>query len=174
MLTLKDLSSAKKFLKKNYAVEYYSPKQNKLSYELCAMNSVERSDTIEAMVLRLFMKRGYNVYRMGGLKKKYDLLVNEERIEIKSSLATKHTTKKGYDYYTYTFSGLKPEHFDRLVLVYVSPKGLELSVLTSRAIYARIRSGNLVRGSQGYSIRQGKGSRMIGQKFSNFLELTNR
>lgn len=174
MLTLKDLSVAKKFLEKNYALAHYSKKRSVLSYKLCSMNPVERSDTIEAMVLGLFERRGYNVYRMGGLKKKYDLWVNDEKIEIKSSLATKCSTRHGQIYYTYTFPGIKPEYFDRLVLVYVTPKGVELNILTSRAVYARIRSGNLTRGSQGYSIYQGKDTRPIGQKFSNFLELTSR
>jgi hypothetical protein len=174
VLTLKDLSAAKKFLKKSYAVEHYSRKQNRLSYELCAMNPVERSDTIEAMVWGLFSNNGYNVYRMGGLKKTYDLWVNEEKVEIKSSLANKCSTRRGQMYYTYTFPGVKPEYFDRLVLAYVTPHGVELNILTKRAVYARIQNGNLTRGAQGYSIYHGKGTRMIGQKFSNFLELTSR
>ena len=174
VLTLKDLSAAKKFLKKSYAVDHYSPKQNRLSYELCSMNPVERSDNIEAMIWGLFSNRGYNVYKMGGLKKKYDLWVNDEKIEVKSSLASKRTMRNGQVYYTYTFSGVKPEHFDRLVLVYVAPTGIEINILTKRAVYARIRSGDISKGPQGYSIYHGKSARMIGQKFSNFLELTSR
>lgn len=174
MITLKDLDCAEKILQKGYALDYYSPKKNKLAYKLCGMNPVERSDKLEAIIFSLLKKKGYNVYRMGGLKKRYDLWANDERIEVKSSLAERCVTRKGDEYYTYTFPGVKPECFDRLVLVYVTPTGVELSILTKRAVYARIRSGNLKRGAQGYSIYQGKGSKTIGRKFSNFLELTNR
>jgi len=59
-------------------------------------------------------------------------------------------------------------------LAYVTPYGVNLNILTKRAVYARIRNGCFTRGSQGYAIRQGKGDKMIGQQFSNFLELTNR
>ena len=129
---------------------------------------------IEAMIWLLFKQNGYNVYKMGGLKKKYDLLVNEEKIEIKSSLAERCVSRNKTVYYTYSFSGIKPEYFDRLVLAYITPGGVELNILTQRAVYARIRNGYLTRGSQGYAIRQGKDSKTIGQKFSNFLELTSR
>jgi len=174
MLTLKDLDCAEKFLQKSYVLNHYSPKQNKLSYKLCAKNPVERSEKLEILVMQLFERKGYNVYRMGGLKKKCDIWVNDERIEVKSSLASKCVTRKGVVYYTYTFPGIKPECFDRLVLAYVTPYGVELSVLTKRAVYARISNGNLTRGSQGYSIYHGKDCRIIGKKFSNFLELTSR
>jgi len=174
MLTLKDLDKAKRFLKKSYALSHYSPSSDKLAYELCAMNHVQRSDTIEAMVFGLYKKYGYNTYKEGGLKKTYDLWANDEKIEIKSSLAKKCVARKGSVYYTYTFSGIKPEHFDRLVLAYVTPYGVNLNILTKRAVYARIRNGCFTRGSQGYAIRQGKGDKMIGQQFSNFLELTSR
>lgn len=174
MLTLKDLSVAKKHIEESYALDHYSKKQNALAYKLCRANPVTRSEQVEALTWLLFKKGGYNVYRMGGLKKKYDLWVNDERIEVKSSLATKCSSRNDQENYTYTFPGIKPECFDRLVLAYITPNGVKFNILTQRAVYARIRSGQLKRGAQGYSIYHRKGSKMIGQKFSNFLELTSR
>jgi hypothetical protein len=173
MLTLKNLSAAKKFLKKMYAKDYpyYSPEQNDLSYELCTMSNTERSDSVEVMVMDMFDYSGQNIYKMGGNNKKYDLWANEEKIEIKSSLARQKTTRGGV-YYTYSFVDIKPECFDRLVLVYISPEGLKLRILTKRAVYARIAGKMLKRGQDGYSIYHNKNSKMIGQDLYSFLGLT--
>jgi hypothetical protein len=173
MLTLKDLDAAKKFLKKMYAkdYDYYSPEQDDLSHELCTMSNTERSDAVEVMVMSMFDLSGQNTYKMGGLKKKYDLWANDEKIEVKSSLARKKTTRHGI-YYTYSFVDIKPECFDRLVLVYISPEGLKLRILTKRAVYARISGKMLKRGRDGYSIYHNKNSKMIGQDLYSFLGLT--
>lgn len=173
MLTLKDLSTAKKFLKKMYAKDYpyYSPEKNDLCYDLCTMSNTQRSDSVEVMVMKLFEQSGQNIYKMGGNKQKYDLWANEEKIEIKSSLARQ---KKGRDgvYYTYSFSDIKPECFDRLVLAYICPEGLKLRILTRRAVYARISGKVLKRGANGYSIYHNRNSKIIGQDLYSFLDLT--
>jgi hypothetical protein len=171
MLTLKDLSAAKKFLKKMYALDYYSPKQDVLSYELCTMSNTERSDTVEVMVMRMFERSGQNIYKMGGNNKKYDLWANDEKIEIKSSLARQKITRNSI-YYTYSFVDIKPECFDRLVLAYISPEGLKIRILTKRAVYARISGKMLKRGAAGYSICHNRNSKMIGQDLYSFLGLT--
>lgn len=170
MFTMQDLADVDKFLQESYELPYYSPEQNDLCYELSRVNPVCRSERVEVLVMKEFERNGYNVYRMGGLKKKYDIWVNDERIEVKSSLAAQHITRKGHTYYTYSFPGIKPECFHRLVLAYVTPTGIELNILTRRAVYARIRNGNLTRGHQGYTFGHGKSCRRaIGQKFSNFV-----
>lgn len=169
MFTLNELNEAMEFLQESYSLSHYSSEQNDLCYRLSRMNSVTRSENIEVMVMKSFQKNGHNVYRMGGTKNKYDIWVNDERIEVKSSLAAQRITRKGHAYYTYSFPGIKPECFHRLVLAYVTPTGIELNILTRRAVYARIRNGNLTRGSQGYTFGHGKSCRRtIGQKFSNF------
>jgi hypothetical protein len=171
MLTLKDLSAAKKFLKKMYAqgYDYYSSKKNVLSYELCTMSNTERSDSIEVMVMRLFEQSGQNIYKMGGNNKKYDLWANDEKIEIKSSLARQNNAR-GNIYYTYAFADIKPECFDRLVLAYICPEGLKLRILTKRAVYARVASRK--RGVNGYAICHNRDSKIIGQDLYSFLGLT--
>ena len=174
MLTLKDLSAAKKFVKKMNALDYnyYSPKQNPVSYDLCTQSKTERSDNVEALVMKLFERSGYNLYKMGGTNKRYDLWANEEKIEIKSSLAEKCVTRRGEIYYTYAFMGVKPECFDRLVLAYITPNGVDFRILTKRAVYARICNGELTRGREGYAICHGKYSKMIGKDLYSFLGLT--
>ena len=174
MITLKDLSAAKKFVKKMNALDYdyYSRKQSDVSYDLCTMSKTERSDNVEALVMKLFERSGYNLYKMGGTNKRYDLWANEEKIEIKSSLAEKCVNRKGEIYYTYSFMGVKPECFDRLVLAYITPNGVDFRILTKRAVYARICNGELTRGREGYSICHGKHSKIIGKDLSSFLGLT--
>ena len=173
VLTLKDLSAAKKFLKKMYAKDYpyYSPERNSLSYDLCTMSNTERSDSVEVMVMKLFERSGKNIYKMGGNNKRYDLWANEEKIEIKSSLA-RQKNARGNVYYTYSFADIKPECFDRLVLVYICPEGLRLRILTQRAVYARISGKVLKRGTNGYAMCHNRNSRMIGQDLYSFLGLT--
>lgn len=174
MITLKDLSAAKKFVKKMNSMDYdyYSPKQNRISYDLCTMSKTERSDNVEALVMKLFERSGYNLYKMGGTNKRYDLWANEEKIEIKSSLAEKCVTRRGEIYYTYSFMGVKPECFDRLVLSYITPNGVNFRILTKRAVYARICKGKLTRGREGYSIYHSKHGKIIGKDLYSFLGLT--
>lgn len=174
MITLKELSAARKFVKKMNAMDYkhYSPKQNRIAYDLCAMSKTERSDNVEALVMGLFDRSGYNLYKMGGTNKSYDLWANEEKIEVKSSLAEKCVTRRGLIYYTYSFMGVKPECFDRLVLAYITPNGVDFRILTKRAVYARICNGGLTRGREGYTIYHSKHSKIIGQDLYSFLGLT--
>jgi hypothetical protein len=173
MITLKDVHSAKKFLRKMYAKSYpyYNPKNNDVSYELCTMSNTERSDSVEVIVMKMFENSGQNIYKMGRTNKRYDLLANEEKIEIKSSLAKQHTPSNNV-YYTYTFSHIKPECFDRLVLVYITPNGLKFRILTQKAVYNIIRSKGLKAGPDGYSICHNKNSRILGKNLHSFLGLT--
>jgi hypothetical protein len=174
MLTLKDLNEAKKFVKKKNAMDYpyYSPEYSEVSYDLCTQSKTERSDNIEALVMKLFDRAGYDLDKKGGTNQRYDLWAGTEKIEVKSSLAAKCVTRKGQVYYTYTFPGVKPQCFDRLVLAYVTPYGVDFRILTKRSVYARICNGELKRGREGYSIRHGKYSKMIGQDLYSFLGLT--
>jgi len=174
MVTLKELSDAKKFLRKMYAKDYphYSPEQSEVSYELCTMSKTERSDSVEVMVMDMFERGGYNVDKRGQTNNKYDVWADNEKIEVKSSMAKKHHDEKGNVYYTYSFKGVKPECFDRLVLAYVSPNGIDFRVLTNRAVYARICNGELKRGEAGFSICHNKNSKIIGKDLYSFLGLT--
>lgn len=174
MITLKDLSAAKKFVKKMNALDYdyYSRKQSDVAYDLCTQSKTERSDNVEALVMELFSRAGYITRRKGGTNQRYDLWAGHEKIEIKSSLAEKCVTRRGEIYYTYSFMGVKPECFDRLVLVYITPNGVDFRILTKRAVYARICNGELTRGREGYSIFHGKHSKIIGKDLSSFLGLT--
>jgi hypothetical protein len=174
MITLKDLSAAKKFVKKMNAMDYdyYSPKQNPVSYDLCTQSKTERSDNIEALVMELFGRAGYDLDKKGGTNQRYDLWAGSEKIEVKSSLAEKRVTRRGQVYYTYTFMGVKPQCFDRLVLVYITPYSVDFRILTKRAVYARICNGELTRGREGYSIYHGKHSKIIGKDLYSFLGLT--
>ena len=56
MITLKDLSAAKKFVKKMNAKDYYyySREQNAVAYDLCTQSKTQRSDNMEAIVMELF------------------------------------------------------------------------------------------------------------------------
>jgi hypothetical protein len=174
MITLKDLSEAKKFVKKMNALDYdyYSRKQSDVAYDLCTQSKTERSDNVEILVMTLFDRAGYDLDRRGGTNQRYDLWANDERIEVKSSLAEKHVNRKGEVYYTYSFMGVKPELFDRLVLVYITPYGVDFRILTKRAVYGRICNGELKRGRGGYSILHNKNSKIIGKDLSSFLGLT--
>lgn len=172
-LTLKNLRTAEKFVKKMYAKDYpyYSPELDDLAYGLCTMSNTQRSDNVEVMVMQLFEASGQNIYKMGGNNKRYDLWANEERIEIKSSLARQKNVRAN-PYYTYSFIDIKPECFDRLVLVYICPEGLKLRILTKRAVYSRISAKMLKRGENGYSLYHNRDSKIIGQDLYSFLGLT--
>ena len=151
---------------------YYSREQNAVAYDLCTQSKTQRSDNMEAIVMELFGRAGYDLERKGGTNQRYDLWAGIEKIEVKSSLAKRRVDRKGNVYYTYAFMGVKPRCFDRLVLAYITPYGVDFRILTSRAVYARICNGELKRGEGGYSIYHSKNSKIIGKDLYSFLGLT--
>lgn len=167
MFTLKDFRVAEKHIRRENLLKYYHRKTEdaQLCHNLCGMNFVQRSELIEVLVLYEYIKHGYNVYQMGGTTQHYDLWANDEKVEIKSSIAKQRRTRSGHYYYTYSFPGIKPECFDKLILAYITPEKLKLRMLCKKSVLNRICKDNLIRGKKGYTLCHNKKDRFIGKDF---------
>jgi hypothetical protein len=108
----------------------FSPKKSLLAYRLSKMSRNYRGTTIEMMLRDYFVRKGYVVKHIGR-SNRYDLYVNGKKIEVKSALARQKTVK-GEIKYEYRFAHVCPSKFEKLIMVYISPEGLEMRTMDSR------------------------------------------
>ena len=108
----------------------FSPKKNLLAYRLSKMSRNYRGTTIEMMLRDYFLKKG-SVVKHIGRSNRYDLYVDGKKIEVKSALARQKVVK-GKVKHEYRFAHVCPAKFQKLVLVYVSPEGLEMRTMDTR------------------------------------------
>jgi hypothetical protein len=101
------------------------------------MNSQHRGAIIEKMIRDRFIMQGKRVKYIGG-SNSFDMLVDGERVEIKSSLPQVIPTKKGHTLF-YRFQNIKTKYFDKIVLVYVSPNGLRVKTFTKKTMMKMLR-----------------------------------
>lgn len=106
----------------------YSAKKNMLAYRLSKMSSQYRGSVLERMIRDLLIAKNKKVRYIGG-SHPFDLLVGNERVEIKSSLAAVSTIG-GKIRYSYQFQNIKTKNFDKLIMIFVSPEGLQIRQMT--------------------------------------------
>lgn len=121
MFTIEELQSAK-----SSGHNLFSPERSRLAYEFSLMTGCERGVCAERMLYNRLANDGFDVTHIGG-SNSYDILLSGDkdyRIEVK--LATYgmlyQTPKKKY--YGYSFRNIKPDLFDYLFLILVTPDGL--------------------------------------------------
>jgi len=115
----------------------FSIRKSRLTYRLSCMNSQHRGAIIEKMIRDRFIMQGKRVRYIGG-SNSFDMLVDGERVEIKSSLPMVIPTKKGHTLF-YRFQNIKTKYFDKIVLVYVSPNGLRVKTFTKKTMMKMLR-----------------------------------
>lgn len=119
MFTMKDFNLIKKHIKGIDSESLFSPKINALSHAISCLGSSGRGQSGEELMSLYLRRRGYKVKRFGTIHPFDILLDNKIKCEVKS--ATMYLDKKTY---RYSFQGVKPELFDILFLVFISPKGV--------------------------------------------------
>ena len=122
----------------------FSPKKNMLAYRLSKMSRNYRGTTIEMMLRDYFVRKGCVVKHIGH-SNRYDLYVDGKKIEVKSALARQKVVK-GKIKHEYKFAHVCPAKFQKLVLVYVSPEGLEMRTMDSRTAAKRLGVKNRHKG----------------------------
>lgn len=153
MFTLKDFELAKK---EKYGIQdniLFSIERNQFAYAMSCLNSTDRGDFAEIMVRDKLKKNGYLVQKLGGATNSYDLLVNKTiRVEVKMATLRKRNV--------YVCQKIKPELFDVLFMMFLTPDGMITRWSTSEDIndWASWHK----RGKEGYSIY-----------FNNYLENDN-
>lgn len=132
MITLKDLDRTLVELKGFHKKSPFCPKKNMLSYRLSKMSSQYRGGVIERMIRDYYRKKGKRVVYFSGTYP-FDMIVNGLKVEVKSALA-KVAVVRGRVNYTYNFKHICPKNFHKLVMVFVSPEGVQVRVMDSRTV----------------------------------------
>jgi hypothetical protein len=131
MITLKTLDRALKAIRDSENKGLFSPRKSMVAYRLSRMSSQYRGRVVERMIRDYFISKKKTVWYYGG-SHPFDMRVNGKRIEVKSALARKEN-KKSKDY-SYNFQHIKPHNFDKLIMVFVSPEGIQTRVVDSRTV----------------------------------------
>ncbi len=130
MFTLKHMNKVLGEIKGLGNKSVFSLKKNRLCYSLSKLNNQHRGAIIEKMVRDRLIMQGMRVKYIGGTNS-FDMLVNGQRVEIKSSLARSVCCNGKY---FYSFQNIKTKNFDKIILVYISPNGLKMKTFSKKAI----------------------------------------
>jgi len=122
MFTMEDLQTVK-----SAGHNLFSPERSRLAYELSLMTGTERGVCAEKMLYDRFVKDGWDVEHIGGSNAHDIQIVHAGTVyKIEVKLATYglmyRTTKKNY--YGYQFRNVKPNLFNILFMVFVTPDGI--------------------------------------------------
>jgi len=84
------------------------------------------------MVRDYYKSIGKNVVHYGG-NASFDMMVDNRKIEVKSALARPQRSK-GKVAYSYHFQHICPNNFHTLIMIFVSPEGIEVRSMDSRTV----------------------------------------
>jgi len=146
MFTMRDFHKIKNGIKCLEPETYFCPKRNKIAYTISRLDPYAIGQCGEKLMARHLRRNGYSVKRYGG-KHPFDLLVNNHiRCEVKT--AKMFMKKTGSKKEVSVFSGVKPENFDILFMVFITPNGIITKWTEQKYVYNF--TNNLVRQDDGY------------------------
>lgn len=120
----------------------FNKKRSSKMRALSVLEKWQRAFVIERIVGEEASKAGNEVVHFGGVSS-FDILINGKRVEVKSALCRgpnmNFSDSKNAGYQQYTWAGIKPERFDYLVLVAVTPNGLRYKIVSSEECEHRMR-----------------------------------
>jgi hypothetical protein len=144
MFTIQDFERAKIA---KYGIEdtvLFSLQRNEFAYAMSCANSTDRGDFTEYLVCDLLKSNGYSVRRLGGSVNDYDLLLNESiRVEVKTATLRKKRNQ-------YVCQKVKPELFDVLFMLFLTPDGMVAKWSTTEDVNEWAITHK--RGKEGYNI----------------------
>jgi hypothetical protein len=127
MFTLEDLERAKQ---QKYGIQdtiLFSIERDAFAYALSCHNSTDRGDFAELMVCGRLKSMGYSVQRLGGARNSYDLILNQTiRAEVKQATLRRRSS--------YICEKIKPELFDVLIMMFLTPDGMVIRWSTAEDI----------------------------------------
>lgn len=132
MFTLKHMNRVLGEIKGLKKKSVFSIKKNALAYNLSQMNNQHRGAIVEKMVRDILIKHGKKVEHIGG-NHSFDMRVDGRRVEIKSSMPCVVPNKNGGTL-IYRFQNIKTQYFDKIILVYITPKGLIMKQYDKRTM----------------------------------------
>lgn len=149
MFTMRDFNRIKHNLKISRTDNFYSRNKNMLCWKISNLDSTGMGDAGECLMCDRLNRSGYLVERHGN-GKNFDILLNNHiRCEVKTAKLTLNQNKYKY----YTFQKIKPEYFDILFMVFITPKGTIIKWTETKYVTRYVQEYNKKRGKEGYSIR---------------------
>lgn len=137
MFTMKQLNKVLCEIKGLKKQTVFSARKNPLAYRLSQMNNQHRGAAVEKLVRDALANNGKKVEYIGG-NHPFDMKVNGKRVEVKSSVPQVIETKTGRTFY-YRFQNIKTKHFDKIVLVFVTPDGLVSKTFSRKVMDKKLR-----------------------------------
>lgn len=138
MFTIKHLNNVLSEIKGLKRQSVFSNSKNALAYRLSQMNNQQRGSAIEKIIRDILIKNGKKVQYIGGTHP-FDMRVNGKRVEIKSAMPRVIKTKKGQTLY-YQFQNIKTKNFDKIILVFVTPKGLVTKTVSRTVMVNKLKN----------------------------------
>lgn len=132
MFTTKHLDKVLSEVRGLHQKSIFSPKKSILAYRLSKMSSQYRGSAIERLVRDMYLAKKKKVRYIGG-SNSFDMMVGRDRVEVKSSLATASVIG-GMVRYSYQFQNIKTDNFDKLVMVFISPDGLQVRQMSCKIV----------------------------------------
>lgn len=131
----------------------FNKKRSAKMRALSVLEKWQRAFVIERIVGEEARKAGNEVVHYGG-SSAFDILINGKRVEVKSALCRgknkNFSDPKNAKYQQYTWSGIKPNNFDYLVMVAVTPNGLRYDLVPSEDVW-NLSQYDIKYGTNGYN-----------------------
>lgn len=166
MFTMRDFNRIKHNLKISRPDNFYSRKKNYLCWEISNLDSTGMGDAGECLMCDRLSRAKYNVKRHGH-GKIFDILLNDQiRCEVKTAKLTLNQNKYKY----YTLQKIKPELFDILFMVFITPKGTIFKWTETKYVTRYLQEHNKKRGKEGYTIRFDETCDNINMAYDDHIE----
>lgn len=148
MFTMRDFNRIKHLLKVSNADSFYSKNKNALCWKMSRLDSTAMGQGGELLMCDRLSRAGYDV-KPHGHGKIFDILLNDSlRCEVKTAKMVLQNGKYKY----YIMQKIKPEYFDILFMVFVTPRGIIFKWTESKYVTKCIQEYNYKRGKEGYSL----------------------
>jgi hypothetical protein len=122
MFTMRDFHKIKGGIKSFSSESQFCPKKNKIAHTISCMNSSATGEAGEKLMARYLRRQKYHVRRFGNVNPFDILLDGKIKCEIKT--CTMRLKANGNHPREYVIHGVKPELFDIIMFVFVTPEGI--------------------------------------------------
>jgi len=148
MFTMQDFHKIKSGIKSMGQEEHFSPKLSPIAYAISRLNSTAIGECGEKLMARYLRRKKYHVRRIGNRQSIDILLDGKLRCEVKTG--TMQLNNTGNRTAKYVLRHVKPELFDILFMVFITPKGIVVKWTEQK--YAMKYLETRKRGKDGYAI----------------------
>lgn len=148
MFTMRDFNRIKHLLKVSNTNNFYSENKNELCWKMSRLDSTAMGQAGELLMCDKLHRARYSV-KPHGHGQIFDILLNDHiRCEVKTAKMILQDGRYKY----YKLQKIKPECFDILFMVFVTPRGIVFKWTESKYVTKYIQEYNCKRGKEGYTL----------------------